>query len=185
MKQTQLTAGIALAERFCVLNGIQAPSVIVEPSAGWSFGVCAYYRNAVTHICIERCASIGRAGPAWSYPGYVADRTPYGVIQHELGHHMDRAHSTRRGAYFGDFSVAMREWCKEPPITSYCPNDAEWFAEMFRLFATNPDLLRGIRPRTYGTLRALWEPAEPRTWREVLRDAPARTVAMAERKVSE
>lgn len=60
------------------------------------------------------------------------------MIAHELGHHADWVRSDQKGRYFGGFSIATRKRCAEAPITSYCPNDAEWFAEMFRLDPKRP-----------------------------------------------
>jgi predicted lipoprotein len=72
----------------------------------------------------------------------------------------------------------------EKPITSYCPNDAEWFAEMFRVFVTNPDLLRLVRPRTHREMvSAGLKPVFSESWRERLKDAPERTLKAAERQV--
>jgi len=183
-KVDMLAGGRLLAQAWCALNDMPVPDVVVVPSKEWHFGsTCAYYRNHVTTICVERCASIGVAGPAWSYPGYSVDRTPYGVIQHELGHHVDWLRSTRRGPYFGDFSIAMRKSSGEKPLTSYCPNDAEWFAEMFRLFVTNPDLLRILRPRTHDEMVYHFRPVTDSNWREVLRNAPERNIQAIERKI--
>jgi len=152
-KATLLDRGKALAAAFCALNGMPVPAVVEEPSKDWPFGkICAYYRNCVTTICVPRCAAIGVAGMAWSFPGYVVDRTPYGVLQHELGHHADVLCSSHAGPYYGDFSASTRARVREAPITSYCPNDGEWFAEMFRLFVTNPGLLRLMRPRTHAAM---------------------------------
>lgn len=58
-------------------------------------------------------------------------------------------------------------------------------AEMFRVFVTNPDLLQLLRPRTHRELRACFTPVFSDNWRDRLRDAPARTLAAAERKVEE
>ena len=150
----------------------------------WKFDACAYYRKDVTAICVSRCAAIGVAGMAWSYPGYTVDRTPYGVLQHELGHHADYVKSTKRGPYYGDFSVMLRAAVDEKPITSYCPNDAEWFAEMFRLFVTNPDLLAKLRPATHANLRERFTPIFNDSWRDRLTAAPERTIAVIERKLA-
>ena len=84
---------------------------------------------------------------------------------------------------FGDYSIKMRAEVDEPKLTNYCPNDAEWFAEMFRLFLTNPDLLRYLRPRTYAALRRDFEPPEKRSWATVLFQAPPRTLNAARKKV--
>jgi hypothetical protein len=120
---------------------------------------------------------------AWSFPGYSVDRTPYGVIQHELGHHADYVKSEKRGSYYGDFSINMRATVGEKPLTSYCPNDAEWFAEMFRLFVTNPDLLRLLRPDTHAAMREHFKPIFDGSWRERMTGAPERTIAAIERKL--
>jgi hypothetical protein len=112
------------------------------------------------------------------------DRTPYGVLQHELGHHVDQLLSEQKGSYGGDFSVKLRAATGEARITSYCPNDWEWFAEIFRLFVTNSDLLRELRPRTYEQIRQQYKPVRDTPWRHVLRDAPPRNIIAAERKIA-
>lgn len=185
-KEGQLEEGIELAKRFCRINDLAMPHVNVVLRTRWRFpSTCAYYRPTAIFICTSRCAHIGTAGRAWSYPGYVIDRTPYGVIQHELGHHVDHTHSSAKGAYGGDFSERMRAASGEPKLTNYCPNDWEWFAEMFRLFVTNPDLLKRVRPATYALIvEAGLRPVELRSWRTVLEDAPGRTIEMAERKAT-
>lgn len=182
-KQSMLERGKDLATRFCEVNGILAPTVNEVPPGDWRLGTCAYYRAGVTSICVAKCAGVGYAGMQWSFPGYTVDRTPYGVVQHELGHHVDMLLSDRKGSYFGDFSIAMRERAGEDPITSYCPNDAEWFAEMFRVFVTNPALLMALRPRTHAEMVARFKPVFADTWLERLAGAPDRTVLAAQRKV--
>lgn len=183
-KRAMFCRGVDLLRAFCDINRMPLPAIqIVEP-AQWMFGkVCAYYRPTYISMCVERTAHVGLCGQQWSYPGYVIDRTPYGVLAHELGHHADVTRSTARGAYFGDYSAKMRHATGEKSLTGYCPNDAEWFAEMFRLFATNPDLLRNLRPRAWEALRADFEPAITTHWRAVLDGAPARTVDMAAQKI--
>lgn len=178
-----LASGMELLKEFCEENSLSQPDIhIVHPDL-WRFDACAYYREDEITICPRRCAPIGRAARAWSYPGYVIDRTPHGVLQHELGHHVDRERSGIKGAYGGDFSVALRAKVGEPKLTNYCPNDWEWFAEMFRLFITNSDLLKAVRPRTYTELRQLYRPVVDAPWAEVLKDAPPRTIEMAGKKV--
>lgn len=183
-KQSMLERGKILQAAFCTLNDVPIPAVREMEKKDWVVGVCAYYRQDCTSIQLNACASIGTAGRQWSFPGHYADRTPYGVIAHELGHHCDLLTSERKGRYYGDYSVSVRKACDEKPITSYCPNDAEWFAEMFRLFVTNPDLLRLLRPRTHAKLLEKWKPVFTDTWRERLQGAPERTIAVIERKIS-
>lgn len=177
-----LEAGKDLLHRFCLLNQLEPPPIQVYEKGTWRFDACAYYRPTAIHIAPHRCAHIGTAGRSWSYPGYVIDRTPYGVIQHELGHHVDRLLSGSKGSYGGDFSSTLRAGTKEEKITNYCPNDWEWFAEIFRLFVTNSDLLKLIRPRTHEELASRFTPAVDAPWRDVLKDAPQRTIEMASRK---
>lgn len=181
-----LASGQSLMAEFCEANRLMGPLIDVVRPQDWRFSsTCAYYRQDQITICVERCAHIGRVGRAWSFPGYVIDRTPHGVVQHELGHHVDFTRSELRGAYGGDFSSRMRQATGEPKLTNYCPNDWEWFAEMFRLFVTNSDLLRAVRPRTYQAIRtAGYRPVIDRPWREVLAAAPQRTIEMAARKAA-
>jgi hypothetical protein len=180
-----LLSGIANATAFCAANNLVMPEVRARAREEWHVGACAYYRPVYIEICPQECAAIGREGRAWSFPGYSVDRTPFGVVAHELGHHADHSKSQRRGPYFGDYSIKLRAAAREEPLTSYCPNDAEWFAEMFRLFVTNPDLLRLIRPATYGLIAADFRPYVTATWTDVLAGAPARTMIAAARKVEE
>ncbi|MDO9099679.1 MAG: hypothetical protein Q7V53_02895 [Caldisericota bacterium] len=185
MKQRLLDDGIVLMRRFCEVNSLAVPEVNIRSTAEWPFGVCAYYRPTKIEVCLEKCAHIGVAGRSWSFPGNTVDRTPYGVIQHELGHHVDVMHSTQTARYRGDFSVKLRREAGEPPISGYCPDDGEWFAELFRVFVTNPDLLRIIRPATYERLRSRFDPVVADSWEAVLSGAPDRTKAACSKKVGD
>lgn len=184
-KTELLLRGLEHMRTFCGLNGLAVPEVNARAKSEWRFSACAYYRPVYIEICPDACAAIGREGRCWSFPGYSVDRTPYGVIAHELGHHADRSRSVRRGNYFGDYGMKTRVASGEKPLTSYCPNDAEWFAEMFRLFVTNPDLLRQIRPVTYELLADDFKPSLELPWDEVLRAAPLRTIEAARKKIED
>lgn len=176
--------GCELLAAFCDLNRIEVPKIVVVEPRKWKFRVCAYYRSGTIHICLEHCASIGLGGPAWSYPGYVIDRTPYGVLQHELGHHVDVFHGSNKGKYYSEFSVDLRKRSGDSPLTGYCPNNAEWFAEMFRLFVTNPDLLRLLKPNTYHEIISVGFKAYfQEEWYSRLKDAPSRIAWQAEKKI--
>ncbi len=184
MKKTELLArGMALSDAFCKLNDLQAPPVTVRKSSEWPYGACAFYRPTRIEICLEKCAAIGVAGPAWSYPGYCVDRTPYGVLQHELGHHVDVVKGGAMRGYQSHFSQDMRKATGEAKLTNYCPNDGEWFAEMFRLFVTNPELLKELRPKTYTAIAGHFKPVVVASWDMVLQDAPERTKAAAVRRM--
>ncbi|MBK3799467.1 hypothetical protein GAY33_09545 [Azospirillum brasilense] len=108
------------------------------------------------------------------------------MLAHELGHHVDVLRSTTVDRYRGNFSADLRRQSGEPKLTNYCPDDGEWFAEMFRLFVTNPDLLRGLRPRTHAALiERGFTPLWSDDWRARLAGAPERTIAINERRVGE
>lgn len=173
--------GLSLLNSFCATNALPVPEVTAIARADWrSRHMCAYYRPVYIHICVSRCAAIGLAGRNWSYPGYVIDRTPFGVLQHELGHHVD----TQRSSYRRRYSVELRQQTRDEPITSYAPNAGEWFAEMIRLFITNPNLLAQLRPRTHeALLRSGLKPVVSGKWETILNGAPARTCQAARNKI--
>lgn len=185
-KNQLLAQGEELMARFCELNNLLCPSVAQQPAEKWPFGACAYYRPQGIHICVPKCAGVGVAGAAWSYPGHIVDRTPYGVVAHELGHHVDVLSGRVVDRYRSDFSRELRRETAEPKLTNYCPDDGEWFAEIFRLFVTNPDLLRGLRPLTYAALVARGlKPVWTDDWRTRLDGAPERTIALCARRLAE
>lgn len=184
-KPQLLESGKTLIEKFCVVNDLELPELRVRPSSSWPFSACAFYRPVYIAICVEKCASVGVAGMAWSYPGNTVDRTPYGALAHELGHHVDHHLSKEKAPYGGEFSHRLMVETEEAKLTNYCPNHWEWFAEMFRLFVTNPDLLSLIRPKTHAALLGLFEPVVTQTYAEVLREAPERTRIAVEKKVKE
>lgn len=183
-KESLYELGVEHVKNFCRLNDL--PTVrftsVLRFDRLANVPACGWYRKNSIHIKIWDCAGRGRGGMAWSWPGYVIDRTPYGVLAHEIGHHCDYVKSVAKGSYGGDFSVIVRNQSAEPKLTNYCPNDSEWFAEMMRLFITNPDLLRNVRPRTYRVLLGTFQPCETRSWEDVLEGAPLRTILQARKK---
>ncbi len=163
--------GVILLNEMCDLNDFPRPTILplsphsVEPLCRYyHLNTCAFYRYSMPEIAklpkmvicimIDKCAKIGR-----SIPGQKTDRTPYGVLQHELGHHVDHIRSIpiRKERKDPMFSEIVWNKSRESPLTSYCPGSwgtgqysSEWFAEMFRLFTTNPLLLKNLRPKTFG-----------------------------------
>lgn len=168
---------------FCQRNAIPVPELRPAHRDHWGVSSCAYYRPQYIAICVTECAAIGTAAQAWSYPGYVIDRTPYGVLAHELGHHADYLKGEKKGSYWSDYGASIRRSSGEDKLTNYCPNDAEWFAEIFRLFVTNPDLLQALRPKAFKLIEKDFRPIVSRPWKRVLADAPPRTLAQAEKKI--
>lgn len=184
-KYELLREGIAIAARFCKINNIPLP-IITTHTGKSNFSQCAYYRAGHIHIWPDSCAHLGTGGRAWSWPGHSVDRTPYGVVQHELGHHVDTLFSGARWKLLErgyGYSAQAYRLSREAPLTGYSPNVAEWFAEMFRLYVTNPDLLKNIRPLIYATLSKRLDPAVSADWRTVLADAPERTMQVLEKRV--
>jgi hypothetical protein len=205
-KDEMFQAGVVTAERFCDANGILMPTIErLNPSQrNYHLGTCAYYRPSTIHVMVEKCASRGFGGRAWSWPSYAIDRTPYGVIQHELGHHVDEVKTgevTRESLLERLFSKKIWEESREDPLTGYLGTDKqaatffmEWFAENFRLFVTNPDLSLSLRPRFYEAMeRADFKPVVlvdgggVQSWETVLRefDAPDRIVNQARKKIGD
>jgi len=158
-KKQLANLGVNIATMFCEKNNIRMPTLHIlddendpEYQKIKRFATCGYYRRNHVYVGVGLCA---HQNPNYSWAGFISDRTPYGVIQHELGHHVDEVKTgvdiyRNRGAML--FSTEIRKRSGEKRITSYCPNDMEWFAEIFRLFVTNPDLLSKIRPKTYAAL---------------------------------
>jgi hypothetical protein len=186
-KRALLDLGIALAEKFCTLNGLEVPATIITPREEWHFGVCAYYRPTKgIKICLEKCQSPCTIAESrnWTWPASTTDREPYGVVGHEIGHHIDWTASDVKGSYYGDYSIKLRASSAEKPLTSYCPNDAEWFAEMARLFITNPCLLQALRPKTYELLLQRWIPLDHGDWLTALgTNVPPRVIRVLRNKV--
>lgn len=162
IKDTLADIGIDTCMEFCAVNKIPQPSLTILRSEDEDtldfkrirrWATCGFYRNSEIKVAVPLCS---HQSPMYSWPAYISDRTPFGVIQHELGHHVDEVFS---GFNIYDtkskkesFSDRLRKITKEKAITSYAPNNSEWFAEIFRLFVTNPDLLKKIRPLTYNQL---------------------------------
>jgi len=185
-KRDLFDRGVIRITKFCEANNLIVPEVRVSTPDEWRIpGHCAYYRPTYIAICLERCAHIGTGGASWSYPGYTVDREPYGVLAHEIGHHVDvvLGNVKNGNAYNSEFSKNIRKASGEEKLTNYCPNDGEWFAEMMRLFITNPDLLRLTRPITFRELSKWLKPVETRPYDEVLIKAPARTFEAVHKKI--
>lgn len=200
-KNEQFAAGVDRIMRFCNVNGLSVPSVcrMLPSNRYYNVGSCAFYRPALgIHIAVERCATAVGVGRAWSWPGYVIDRTPYGVLAHELGHHVDHLRS-RPAKNPHDveslFSWDIQNVSGEKPLTGYLghyePNrpahaTMEWFAENFRLFVTNPDLCQRLRPKFYQALiTADIRPVGSEHWKTVLiqHNAPQRIIDQAQKKI--
>jgi hypothetical protein len=171
-----LQDGQRLVTNFCKRNDLEVPKITVVQRTDRNARVnaCAWYRS--NHIWVKpwACASPtqdeGRY--RWSYPGYLVDRTVYGALAHEIGHHLE--------------PVCGLPDKPEKPISGYRDNPSEVFAEHVKLFLTNPDLLGLIRPLTYDFLRRRFTPIKTEIfWQDVLADAPLKIRTRCERLVEE
>jgi len=182
-----LNLGKLAINEFCALNDLPVPNVTTITNDVWYFDVCAYYRpECGIKICLNKCqVPCGEITTKnWTWPCSVIDREPYGVLAHELGHHVDVVSSELKGSYFGNYSIDLRKLTNELPITKYCDNDAEWFAEIFRLFITNPSLLSVLRPKTYTALINRWKPIKDVSWTVALGDnVPSRIINTINNKI--
>lgn len=187
-------AGVKLAKKFCAANGIPMPGVVrhLSTSRYYNVGSCAFYRPMSINVMVERCANRGYGGRCWSWPAYVIDRTPYGVVQHELGHHVDLWSPRSRSGKL--ISQGIYEEVQEAPLTTYLGTDnkpetlyMEWFAEIFRLFVTNPCLCEKLRPKFYKRMIGFkFTPVvNDGNWKDTLRvhEAPERIVTQAQKKI--
>jgi hypothetical protein len=184
-KQTLAALGVMLVQDFCGTNEVKLPMIRDVAKADWFVGSCAYYRPDTPevraymeslerkgqgpgiNVCVDHCGRPCTEGQAraWSWPGSDTDRTPYGVLAHELGHHVDWLTGGTKGKYWSNYCVEVMEGSGEKSLTNYAAaNPAEWFAEAFRLFVTNPDLLRLLRPKTYAILVSRWRPVKTQRW---------------------
>lgn len=177
------------AEAFIKANGLPPMQVFPTDKKDWVVGPCAYWRDSSCFICVEHCArpaSGENDRRNWNWPGSVTDRTPYGVICHELGHHTDFHSSPQkdRGTYWGNASKEVFKASGEKAITSYEADDPhEWYAEMMRLFITNHALLYAIRPKTWDILCDMWKPVSDNDWETALGpDCPQRVLSIQEKR---
>lgn len=195
-KAQLLELGRARLQELCEANGMSVPAINVIPAKQWKFGVCAYYRPDTPanrkwtkpgiSICLEKCQApmLASKGMNWTWPGYTVDREPFGVVMHECGHHFDWHTGKKKGTYWSEYSTEVMEESGEEKLTNYCDNPAEWWAEMFRLFGTNPGLLQAVRPKTYEIVTKKFKPVGEPDWLKALGDnVPARNVAALRKKI--
>ena len=190
-----LDKGIRLAEKFCEMNDLEMPAIsIVTNRKDRRYGglgkPCAKYddRHRAIIVIPRKCAHPGNGIRSWSYPGHIIDRTPYGVINHELGHYVDNLSGWN----------LLKEWLslEDEPLTGYGTRGVrvykgqtltdrrhEDFAEVFRLFVTNPQLLHAVRKKSYDMLRIEYVPVEHRHWAVILEKAPGRILEVARKRV--
>lgn len=162
-KDVLFTFGVKIASEFLKRNDIDLPnfkarSLCTDRAPSGSYG-CGVYLPRFKSVLVNpyACATPAKGTPRqWSFPGYTPDRTPVGVVCHEVGHFVDD---------YLDYPSAKPEWSKATKgsrVSSYEPNSSEAFAESMRLFITNPAMLNAVAPRRFAyladTLRLLARP---------------------------
>jgi hypothetical protein len=179
--------GHTLATAFLVANGIKPPkfdfgstlAIITVSRSGGSCGLYSHERDyrgrrrmivsVVPSLCAKPAPGVALA---WSFPTYKTDRTPVGVVAHEIGHHVDFMLGVMEHGGRADWRAMSRD-----RVSSYEPCPEEAFAETMRLFILNPHLLEAVAPTRYAYLRHVLGlvPTERRDAVSVLRSWNARS----------
>lgn len=157
--------GLKLIYEFCDLNDLTYPNIEFTDITIKACGLYQPRSKFLIQVDIDKCA---RPSYMYSYPNLHINRTPQGVIAHEFGHYLQD-----RLLIFTKTLTKDRKEINEEPVTSYnSRNSSEWFAEVIRLFITNPDLLKLGRPKTYNWLCEELEmkPLNRGLYREVLEE---------------
>lgn len=193
-------AGKILVAKLCTEFKLPRINHYVIGDRLWMFDECSYYIPTAEHsrrifkrkfddgpatfICIPKTKAVATNDDHShsNWPGSFTDMTPYGVCLHELGHHVDYHLSLRDGfkvgQYFGGFSTMVRHTAQEKSITGFSSSSADWFAEMFRVYATNPNLLRKLRPKTFEVLLKYFPTSESNWKSRLLGNPPPRIIKM-------
>lgn len=176
--------GVELCWAWMRAHGIELPGLIVTNDRGLvgKNNYASYHNHRRREVAIDvgKCSFTKRIHGTHNHTGGIEDFTPEGVLCHEVGHHVDRVLGTRKrgkGKNKGWLSYS-KEWMdlvnEEEEISKFEHNVLESFAEAFRLFITNPDLLRVGRLERYEFFvdKLGWRPIKPMTpWRVVLKGA--------------
>lgn len=157
-KRELYESGVAICSQFLVLNKLPLPAFTEGPlptarKPQGTYG-CGHYLPSrhLVWVNAEACARPARGTPrAYSFPGNLTDRTPVGVVAHEIGHAIDytllKAHMGLSG--MASASVDWVAAVRGPKVSSYEPNFIEAFAESMRVFILNPSLLEWACPKRF------------------------------------
>lgn len=165
IKMQLYTASVELCTRWCLNSSVPTPRFVIDSTIKHAGEYDT--RTGTVHTSIARCqVPTVNPGHSWSFPGYKADRTTYGVPPHEVGHHV-HAHLLRS---IDVANLDIRDWKQEAPVSGYEPDRKERIAEAIRLFITNPNLLKLGRPIRWETLTTTWglRPLHNSPWQNVL-----------------
>lgn len=165
---------------------VEMPEITVgsfdEAYNRWSARGMYFAKDKKINVDLKRCKVATKVpGFAWSYTGYKADMTPAGVLAHEFGHYTDdiKKITRKQRAVIGQLYDA--EGC----VSSYCPNPSEWYAETFRLFFLNPQLLAAAKPRTWTFMLSQDLTLSQQVgWRDIMVNAHPRFITACEKFIS-
>lgn len=165
-----------IVAEFCDANGIKKPLHVLDDkmakgmrAKGWCDRTSIYASKG------KKPAKV--PGWSWSFTGYKADMTAYGIVAHELGHWFHfTAGPTKE--IIADFVANSGK----KPVSSYEPNAHESFAESTRLYILNPDLLSQACPERFSALEKLgMKTLVNAGWKEILANAGAARISAAEK----
>ena len=159
----------------------------VRLGSTWMGGWWAKEDSSMVFVDVDKCKE---PGVRIRYPGCPGDDSPYGVLCHEVGHHVD--FYACEETYVSETEPWMAVVRSEPPVTTYETSFRGWqryseaFADAFSLFLMNPELLRVGRPARWSFLTGdcHLKPVYAVPWRRVLAKAPASSVTEVERWIA-
>lgn len=143
--------------------------------------------NKTVYINLKRSRPATKnPGYSWSFPGYKSDMTPIGILSHEIGHHIHYEKMNRQLNEKWFYEVLL----KEPSITRY--DNPKYYtssiralyesiAEAFKLFITNPNLLKVGRPLRYNFIINEFnvQPLHDIPWQDILLHAHPKFIKAA------
>jgi len=146
------TLGGSLSQDFCINNDIPVPEYKIQSLDSTGLYIPATHtKKAQILVNIDVTANPveNPSHMRWSHPGWKTDRTPFGVVLHETGHHIEKI--TRQKGLWKAYNWTVIS-LRGKKVSGYEPDDSEAFAETMRLFIGNPDLLRRAIPERYNYL---------------------------------
>jgi hypothetical protein len=148
---------------FCELNNLPIPKIKIIVCRNYGFfqpnaqGGYIGINLPATRLPVFNPVN----GRLQSFPGNKTDRTPAGVLAHEVGHYVD----INNRAKFNLASEFRALIGVENSVSSYDTIEVERVAEAFRLFILNPKLLQQGRPKAYTILQKHFKPVHQLPWR--------------------
>lgn len=114
----------------------------------------------------------------WTLTGYKTDLTAAGILAHEFGHYFDDEKGGICDRGTKTYATMFKLWQEEGCVSSYCPIVREWFAETFRVWFLNPNLLEVAKPKTAQFMLDIGLPkSHDLTWEEVFAHAHPKWIA--------